>query len=373
MLQLLTMLDPLAHGFFNVKNKSDTFGHRLFALCRAYTMYSSGDLVSPKQILNMIPAVDHLNFDVAMAYIYSIRFTVLSYISSMQGRDSLWPQKNDTTKANFISQFVLSSPPSADASDEYIFSWWVGKYLRDWIVKQRSRETEVYKKLKTSSKPEHTDFLAYYQAGGKNCGCFFPPCRQTQPYSNDYKPSIPDNFKLIFSAIHSYLHCTSYRWGLITASGINNEIPSLVKVVFSGFRNITYYRSLISQDPIWNALIKIRSFIGNDIDEVLPCWLETPIMPRISSKEQRFKEDDNANHIVVAIIEKSLSKIDQTTADTIHKLIKTLTSSFGIPCNIASANPAAGSEIRLPVSMKLSVMALINVSIIFIISFISSV
>ncbi len=360
------MLDPLAQGFFTIKNKTDTFGKRLLAIFRSCTMYSADEHISPKHIINMIPDVDLVQFDCAMAYIYSHRFTVLSYICSMPGRDKLWPQKEDTTKANFIYQFVLKSPPSENASDEYIFSWWVGKYLRDWIVNQRMKEVEVYRRFKSSTKSEHVDFVAYHQSGGKNCGCFFPPSKSNRPNPDEYKAAIPDDFKGIFTAIHKYLNHTSYRWGYITASGINNEIPSLVKVVFSGFRNLSYYRSLIAQDPIWTALVEIRGFISNDVETTLPCWLETPSMPRISSKVQRFKETEATNNIVVAIVEKSVANIDKNTAETVNKLIKMLTLTFGIPCNIASLNPEAGTEIRLPISMKVPITALVNVSILFI-------
>jgi hypothetical protein len=356
------MLDPLARGFFCIKNKVDTFGSRLLALCRAFSMYGSGDVHSPKQVSHMLPDLPRLNFDVAMAYTYSLRFTVLSYINSISGRDKLWPQKSDTQKASFITQFVLSSPPSVSASDDYICSWWVGKYLRDWILNQRNKEVEAYKKFKMSNKPEYADFLAYH-SGAKNCGCFFPPSRASKPNADDYSVKMPDDFKLLFSSIHRFLDSTSYRWGLITASGINNEIPTLVKVVFSGFKNLKYYRSLIAQDPIWEALVKLRSFVSNNDDDYYPCWLETSNMPRTASKEQHFVRTQDNNQVVVAILEKSLSDIDHKAAETIHKVVKSLTVTLGIPCKIATENPAAGTEVRLPTSIRSSLVALINVSV----------
>jgi hypothetical protein len=361
-IQLLTLIDPLAFGFSYIKYKGDTFMSRLFAISRASTMYSSGDVVSPNNINNPVADVNHLNVDCQMAYIYSLRFTVLSYIGSMPGRNKIWPQKADNTKANFISQFVLSAVPDDKHSDEYIFTWWVGMYLRDWIVDQRARELEAQKRIKASTKPEYSEFMAYY-AVSKNCGCFFPPCRRTQPGSENYIDHIPFDFKSQFSAITRYLNCTSYRWGHINASGINNEIPSLVKVVCSAYRNTSYYRALIGQDPIWDAVQKLRSFISHDPDNLLPSWLDVPSMPRISAKEQRFISTATDNSVAVAIVERTLADLDKSATEMMNRTIKLFISNLGIPCNIASHNPKAGTELRLPSSMKTSLTALINVSI----------
>ena len=362
LVQLLTLLDPLAFGFFYIKYKGDTFMSRLFAISRTSTMYSSGEVTSPNHIQNPVTDVNHLNVDCQMAYIYSIRFTVLSYIGSMPGRNKIWPQKSDNTKANFISQFILSAPPDDSHSDEYVFSWWVGKYLRDWIVAQRNKELEAHKKIKTTTKPEYSEFMAHYTVS-KNVGCFFPPCRLTQPGSEHYTGKIPDDFKSQFSAITRYLNCTSYRWGLITASGINNEIPSLVKVVCSAFRNKSYYLALIGQDPIWDALQKLRSFISHDPANFIPSWLDVPTMPRTSAKEQRFLSESMDNSVAVAVVERTLAELDKSATEMINKMIKMFTSNLGIPCSIASKNSKAGTELRLPDSMETSLTALINVSI----------
>ena len=360
--QLLTLLDPLAFGFFYIKNKGDTFMSRLFSIVRTSTMYSSGEVISPNNIYNPVTDVTHLNVDCQMAYVYSIRFTVLSYISSMPGRNKIWPQKSDNTKENFISQFVLSAPPDDTHTNEYTFTWWIGKYLRDWIVTQRSKEFEASKKIKVSTKPEYSEFIAHYSVA-KNVGCFFPPCRMTQPQSEAYTKNIPDDFKLQFAAITRYLHCTSYRWGLITASGINNEIPSLVKVVCSAYRNKHYYLALIGQDPIWEAVQKLRSFISHDPENLLPSWLDVPSMPRTSAPEQRFIGESTTNSVAIAVVEKTLADLDKSATEMMNKTIKMFTANLGIPCSIASKNPKAGTELRLPDSMETSLTALINVSI----------
>jgi hypothetical protein len=86
-------------------------------------------------------------------------------------------------------------------------------------------------------------------------------------------------------------------------------------------------------------------------------------MPRIASKEQCFVGTQDNNQVVVAILEKSLSEIDHRAAETIHKIIKSLTGTLGVPCKIATENPEAGTEVRLPTLIKTSLVALINVSV----------